>query len=72
VFQLQGLDFAIPFKEEGSYYTNYIRFQQALRMKLLRIREIKPYLFTGKHTTTSIFITVFFGFEIYVFSIYRL
>jgi hypothetical protein len=46
VFLLTGLDFSIPFSEDGFPYTNYVKFSHALRMKLLMIRDLKPHLFT--------------------------
>jgi coiled-coil and C2 domain-containing protein 2A len=46
VFQLLGLNFSVPFGEEGDTYLNFIKFQDNLRMKLLKLRETKPFLFT--------------------------
>ena len=48
VFQLAGLDFAVPFMEEGESYLNFVKFQMSLRMRLLCLRDVKPYLFTGE------------------------
>lgn len=46
IFQLSGLNFSVPFGEEGETYLNYMKFQDSLRMKLLKLRETKPFLFT--------------------------
>ena len=46
VFHLDGLDFAVPFGEDGGFYDNYMRFQGSLRMQLLHMRQAKPFLFS--------------------------
>ena len=47
VFRLAGLDLAVPFGEAGAYYSNYLRFSKAHRMRLLSLRDLKPHLFTA-------------------------
>jgi hypothetical protein len=46
VFQLSGMDYAAPFREEGVSYQNFVKFQMSLRMKLLQLRDSHPHLFT--------------------------
>ena len=46
VFQLSGLDFAVPFREDGVSYQNYIKYQINLRMRLLLLRQTNPNLFS--------------------------
>jgi hypothetical protein len=45
VFQLQNSDFASVFGNEGFCFSNFVKFKESLRMKLLRLRNIKPFLF---------------------------
>ena len=45
VFLLSGLDVSVPFGEGGLPYTNYVAFSQALRMRLLILRDLRPHLF---------------------------
>lgn len=44
-FHLTGLDMSVPFGEDGTLYQNFIKFQGSLRMQLLQLRQVKPYLF---------------------------
>ena len=46
VFHLAGLDFSVPYGEDGVPYTNYVAFTKALRMRLLVLRDLRPHLFT--------------------------
>ena len=47
VFQLQhSSDFAAVFgSSDGVTFANYVRFKESMRMKLLRLRCLKPFLF---------------------------
>jgi hypothetical protein len=57
LFRLEGLDFAVPFGEDGAYYQNFIRFQSSARMRLLKMRELKPFLFSDPIPMTDAEIT---------------
>jgi len=46
VFNLTGYEYSIPFTEDGASYLNFIKFQESLRIKLLKLREKRPFLFT--------------------------
>ena len=46
IFQLGGEHFTVMHKEGGISYGQYLRLQPSNRLKLLRLREVKPYLFT--------------------------
>ena len=46
IFQLGGKDFTTLHREGGVSYGHYLRLQPSDRLKLLRLREVKPYLFT--------------------------
>lgn len=47
IFQLCGSPFAVVFEEGGVSYSNYLRLKESNRIKALRLRDMKPYLFTG-------------------------
>jgi hypothetical protein len=46
IFQFGGEYFASVYSEEGMSYGNYFKYQPSNRLQLLRLRELKPYLFT--------------------------
>ena len=46
IFQLGGKHFTSLHMEGGISYGQYLRLQPSNRLKLLRLRELKPYLFT--------------------------
>lgn len=46
VFNLYGYEYSVPYAETGVSYLNFIKFQESLRIKLLKLREQKPFLFT--------------------------
>ena len=46
VFNLHGYEYAAPFAEAGVSYLNFIKFQESLRVKLLKLRDQRPFLFT--------------------------
>jgi coiled-coil and C2 domain-containing protein 2A len=48
VFRLPGNEFGAIFTaEDGHYFSNYVRYKETPRMKLLQLRCIKPYLFNS-------------------------
>ena len=47
IFQLCGSPFAVVFEEGGVSYSNFFRLKESNRIKALRLRDMKPYLFTG-------------------------
>lgn len=46
IFQLFGAQFTVMYGEENTDYSNFLRFQLNDRMKLLKLRDSRPYLFT--------------------------
>lgn len=46
IFQLGGEYFSSIHSEDGVSYGNYFKYQPSARLRLLRLRELKPYLFT--------------------------
>lgn len=46
-FYLKGLDFSVVFGMGEHGFTNFVKFCQPSRMKLLRLRIAKPFLFSG-------------------------
>ena len=50
LFRLYGEQYAVVFQENGAPgagYSNFMKFTSSNRMKLLMLREYKPFLFTG-------------------------
>jgi hypothetical protein len=47
-FNMEGNDVAVAFKEQAGAdsYSNYLRFKMGPRLQLLRLREMKPHLFS--------------------------
>jgi hypothetical protein len=46
VFRLSGLDIGVPYQCDNVSYSNYVKLKECNRMKLLRLRTLKPYLFS--------------------------
>ena len=46
LFQLQGSDYADFFGSDGYIFANFVKFKESSRMKLLKLRHFKPYLFS--------------------------
>ena len=47
-FRLYGAEFGATFKgEDGYMFSNYVRYKETPRMKLLQLRCVKPYLFNS-------------------------
>ena len=45
VFSLSG-DVVVPYQEGADSYINFAKFKEGSRMKLLKLREVKPFMFT--------------------------
>lgn len=45
-FQLHGGDVSVYFSENEESYSNYLRFQMGYRLRLLVLRDLKPFLFS--------------------------
>ena len=61
LFRLYGEQYAVVFQENrapGAGYSNFMKFTSTNRMKLLMLREYKPFLFTGMYCCVPLFCCV--------------
>jgi hypothetical protein len=47
-FRLKKNDFSVAFEYDNSNLTNFLKFKENFRMKLLKLRNLKPFLFSNK------------------------